>query len=248
MGLHDGHRMRMRERLRKGDVLNHEVLEILLFCALPRKNTNELAHRLLAEFGSIGQVFCASMAELEKVDGVGATLAAFLHCIGLCFEYYYDHRGRVEKLPAQYDKNDFLAYVKAVYKEIKREVLDVYALDENRKILAKERFSQDSLFNAEAEPESIAAFISRHHACGLVVVHNHPLGKPEPSDKDNYMTRKCQLICSMQNVLLCDHIIYAPTGLYSYYHEGELKTITERYSVQNVLRDAFEKDNNEGLT
>ena len=145
-------------------------------------------------------------------------------------------------IPMEYDKETFLGYVKSAYEDVNREVLDVYALDENLGILAKERFSQDSLFNAEAAPEEITAFISRNHACGLVIVHNHPLGLPEPSDKDDYMTMKCQLICSMQNVLLCDHIIYAPSGIYSYYHEGRLKTITQRYSVDSVLKNTLEKD------
>ena len=242
MGIPDGHRARIRERLSKGNVLNHEILEILLFNAVPRRNTNELAHRLLAEFGSVARIFSASMDELQRVEGIGESLASYICTIGLCYEQYYDHRVRSTHTPMEYDKNTFLGFVKEAYEMVNREVLDVYALDENRNILSTERFSQDSLFNAEAEPEALAAFLSRNHACGLVIVHNHPLGRPEPSDKDDYMTMKCQLICSMQNVLLCDHIIYAPSGLYSYYHEGRLKNITERYSVQNVLKNAIAKD------
>ena len=68
-------------------------------------------------------------------------------------------------------------------------------------------------------------------------MHNHPFGKAEVSDTDNYMTRRVQLICSTQNILLCDHIIYAPNGVYSYYLSGELPKITANYSIEAMLLD-----------
>ena len=69
MALHEGHRQRMYEKVEKDALADHEWLEVLLFGALPRKNTNELAHRLIAQFGSAIKVFFASREELQKVPG-----------------------------------------------------------------------------------------------------------------------------------------------------------------------------------
>ena len=78
---HAGHRKRLIEKLEKGMLHEHEVLEALLFNAVPRKNTNDLAHRLLAEFGSVPAVLEAPISLLKKVDGVGESVAAYIKCV-----------------------------------------------------------------------------------------------------------------------------------------------------------------------
>ena len=78
MGLHDGHRARKKEQFRRQGLdgfADHEVLELLLYYAIPRKDTNEIAHRLLQKFGSLQNVFSAPLEELAKVDGVGESAA-----------------------------------------------------------------------------------------------------------------------------------------------------------------------------
>ena len=99
MGIHDGHRKRLRERLRKENVLSHEALEAFLFNGVPRMNTNELAHKLLARFGSLANVFCASMDELQQVDGVGESLASYIYTAGLCYEQFYNHKVQPKSRP-----------------------------------------------------------------------------------------------------------------------------------------------------
>ena len=85
MGLHDGHRARKKEQFRRQGLdgfADHEVLELLLYYAIPRKDTNEIAHRLLQKFGSLQNVFSAPLEELAKVDGVGESAALFLTLVG----------------------------------------------------------------------------------------------------------------------------------------------------------------------
>ena len=82
VNVHAGHRQRMLEKLNRGELCEHELLEVLLFFAIPRQNTNEIAHRLLLEFGTIKNVFSARAEELERVDGIGKNSAGFLQCIG----------------------------------------------------------------------------------------------------------------------------------------------------------------------
>ena len=81
MGIHDGHRARKKAQFRQHGLdgfADHEVLELLLYYAIPRKDTNEIAHRLLQKFGSLQNVFAAPAEELAKVDGVGESAALFL--------------------------------------------------------------------------------------------------------------------------------------------------------------------------
>ena len=85
MGVHDGHRARKKEQFRQHGLdgfADHEVLELLLYYAIPRKDTNEIAHRLLQKFGSLQNVFAAPAEELAKVDGVGESAALFLTLVG----------------------------------------------------------------------------------------------------------------------------------------------------------------------
>ena len=106
MGMdHAGHRKRLMQKLACGALLEHEVLEALLFNAVPRKNTNDLAHKLLAEFGSVTAVLGAPMSALTKVDGVGESVAAYLRCVGtFCERYYAEYK---ERFPDMYDEKDF---------------------------------------------------------------------------------------------------------------------------------------------
>ena len=84
-GEHAGHRKRIIQKLESGTLLDHELLEIMLFSVLPRRNTNDLAHRLLNQFGSIHEVYAASMEELMKVPGIGESIAAHIRCTGIVY-------------------------------------------------------------------------------------------------------------------------------------------------------------------
>lgn len=234
MGEHDGHRQRIIQKLNSGMLLEHELLEVFLFNALPRVNTNDLAHRLLAEFGTIDGVFAAKMEDLEKIKGVGRSAAAYICCAGKIFSQYYDVK-MADLYPQKFESKEFLPYVKKAYKNLTREVLDVYLLDEDCWIIGKRRFGSVNYFNAEMHPEELTKLFVEFEPSGIVLVHNHPYGEAEISDTDDYTTRQIQLICSTQNILLCDHIIYAKNGLYSYYLGGKLKEIAADYSLSTML-------------
>ena len=234
MGAHDGHRKRIIQKIESNALLPHEFLEILLFNGVPRRNTNDLAHRLLAEFGSIPGVFAASMEQLQRVDGVGESLAAYIRVIGLCYTQY-SQVAKESPYPKTFNRDSFLPFVKKEYCNLTREVLDVYLLGEDGLIVARKRFSEERFFDVELPPEELTKLFMEYSPSGIVLVHNHPFGEATPSKTDDRMTQQCQLICSTQNVLLCDHIIYAPNGLHSYYLSGEMQRISQRYSLDSVL-------------
>ncbi len=232
MSEHLGHRQRMYEKLRAGRLLEHEMLEALLFNAVPRKNTNDLAHRLLAQFGTIRGLFDASMEQLCTVKGVGESVASYLYLIGCFYKNYYAALG--EERPKRYEVAKFQDYVKKTYAYRKDEVLDFYLLDKNGNICLKRRFTgaDETGHSVEFSPEAFTAMLVEEKPAGIVAVHNHPTGAATPSESDDLTTAKCQMACSFHNVLFCDHIIYGEGKVYSYYESGKMREISKECSVE----------------
>lgn len=230
---HEGHRNRIIQKLDSGVLLEHELLEILLFNAVPRKNTNDLAHRLLAQFHTIKGIFTASEQELESVRGVGKNVAAYLVCVGEFYKRYFESSKSIFDEP--FNPRAFLSYIKIVYEDEKVEVLDAYLLDKENKIFKRKRFSGGTSSNIVFAVEDFTQALLTYKPCGIVLVHNHPNGLAKPSIKDETTTEKCQMLCALHNVLFCDHFIYAPDGVYSYYLSGKMQKISKDFSVKNLL-------------
>ena len=233
MGEHDGHRQRLIAKIDKGALEEHEWLEVLLISALPRRNTNDIAHRLLAKFRTIPKIFSASEAELTTVEGVGKSVAAHLLTIGHFYAKYY---AKSEKyFVGKYTFAEFIPFVKQVYAKERYEVVDLYLLSASGEVFSRRRFTNEDSGTVALQPEELTRVIVEESPSGIVLVHNHPDGRAEPSETDDYTTNKCQVVCSFHNIMFCDHIIYAPDGVYSYYNSGKLKEISVEYSMQGVL-------------
>lgn len=230
---HSGHRRRLIEKAKREDLTEYEYLELLLFNAMPRRNTSDLSHRLLSKFGTIQNLFSATETELLSVEGIGESVAMYLFSIGqLCKSY-------VRKMRAgyygKYDSGRFINYLKHIPEYAKEEILDIFLLDENGYIIARKQF-EGGVEKVIVHPENFTKLLIEYLPSGVVITHNHPSGNPEPSIKDEEMTRKCQMLCSAHNVILCDHIIYGANGVYSYYDAGALKSISEDYAPDNVIK------------
>ncbi len=234
MAIHDGHRQRMYEKLEQGGILaEHEWLELLLYTALPRRNTNELAHRLIEHFGSASKVFFGSQEALEEVEGVGTSVAASIRAIGHFFiRYKYEETARYT---GKYEHQEFSNFVMQEYAHMPVEVVDLYLLGGDGRVKKRRRFTKDESEEVDVRPEEFAFILTLEEPAGVVVVHNHPSGDPKPSKKDEDTTKKCQVLCSMHNVMFCDHIICGRHGVYSYYLSGRMKEVGEEYSVDTIV-------------
>jgi DNA repair protein RadC len=218
-----------------GVLPEHEVLEALLFNAVPRVNTNDLAHRLLARFGSVPAVLGAPVRLLKEVDGVGESLAAYLRCIGtFCERYYAEYRNR---FPQTYEQKEFLAYAYREYVYLQDEVLDCFLVDRSGKILQRRRFSAGAQDFASIKPEDMTSILAVGGVAGIVVVHNHPDGRSTPSQADDELTKQVQWMCSFHNLLFCDHLVCGADGVYSYYKAGLLGGISRTCSIQQMLAE-----------
>lgn len=230
---HHGHRLRMIKRMQNGFLQEHEILEAMLFNALPRKNTNGLAHRLLAKFETIQNIFSADINSLMEVEGIGLGVASYICLTGQIVRTYCER----EELGyiGRFDSRTFMASLMKKYSGFTQEVLDVYLIDAESGISHCKRFLGKDAKRVEIDPTEFSKLFLDKGKAGVVLVHNHPDGRAIPSDADDKMTEQCQLLCSYHNMLLCDHFICAPDGVYSYYLDGKLAEISEKYSVQVLL-------------
>ena len=230
---HHGHRQRITQKLEKGVLLDHELLEVFLFNAIPRKNTNGLAHALLREFKTVRGVFSAKYDDLIKVNGIGDNIASYIVCAGQIFEKFYELEN--SGIPKTFEHKSFSSFVESEYAKARTEVLDFYFLDKDRQIFNRQRFSCSDLSSVDVEPAEISKMLSGNKPVAIVAVHNHPFGPCAPSPTDDETTAKLQTIFSFHNIVFCDHCIYGSDGVYSYYMSGKMSKYAQKYSILSLI-------------
>ena len=217
MGLHDGHRQRKKAQFLQhgldgfGD---HEVLELLLYYAIPRRDTNELAHRLLQTFGSLRSVLGASPEELQKVEGVGKNVAVFLTLLPALESRMRQDIFRDRILNSVESAGAFFLYLLA---SERREVLYQVNLDAKGKLLNYRRLSSGT---AAMTPVSVREVME--NASRVLLGHNHPSGVALPSEEDRQVTLQIQQALATLDIVLSDHIVVADGDFVSMAASGML--------------------------
>ena len=212
---------------------DHELLEVLLFNAIPRSNTNPIAHALIHAFGSLQNVFRASIRELMLVRGVGQRTAEYIKCIGLCFE-------RVNPAPKEhplyFNPKEFSAFLETEYSGKTKEELEIFCLDKLGRIFFRKKFSSGQGGEVQAEPAEISELLLVERPHTVIAAHNHPFGKCNPSAQDDLFTRQLYLMCRLHNVKLGDHIIWGRDGYLSYRSSGKLEEIRNDIREMEEIR------------
>lgn len=232
--VHEGHRKRMMEKLAAGELLQeHERLEMLLFNAYPRKNTNPVAHRLLDAFGSLKGVFEASIAQLTEVEGVGENVAAYLKCVAACAKPAYSADGTEIYLKNYADFKEFA--VKRLRAKT-QEVLELYLLDKNGKIKYIFSHTDKDAHKVVLNRDQIPSIIASVRPFGILIAHNHLTGDSGPSEEDDKFTSEILVLCNLSGVTLYDHCVYAADNdVYSYFTEGRLDSLKEKYNLDTII-------------
>lgn len=211
MSVHDGHRDRLRARFLKNglqDFDDHNALELLLFYARPRCDTNEIAHALIERFGSFSGVLDAPLEELTQVRGIGQTSAVLIKMIPSMGSYYLNCRSTLGDVLLTTEQAGAFFLPKFFGK--KDESLIIAALDDKRKVLRHTTLGDDGIVNAVTiSVRKIIAEAVSANATGIILAHNHPGGLALPSSSDKWMTRQCYQALRLINVELVDHIIVA---------------------------------------
>lgn len=232
---HDGHRQRMYFKMRSGGKMpDHEMLEILLFNAYPRKNTNPIAHSLIAAFGSIKGVLEADIKELTEVEGVGENVAAYIKCIAACAASAYG----VEDEDI-YLKNygEFKEFASRRLRKKTEETLEIYFCEKNGRVKYIYSETDSDMHRVKADVDELSKLLSTQKPCGIVIAHNHLSGACEPSEQDDKFTASMQMLCSLNSVILYDHCIYAADNkIFSYFDEGRIDKIKARFNLTEMLK------------
>lgn len=217
---HAGHRERIRARYAATggeDFLDHEFLELLLSYAIPRRDTNILAHRLLERFGSLSQVLFADTGQLMSVEGIGQSAAVFLRMQGdlvrrLSLASLADARGKVKL-------NTPLAAAKYALARLHAhpyETILAACLNSRCEVTHSKTLQRGSLTEAPIYPRVIAETALLQHAHSVLLMHNHPSGNPAPSQEDIRTTEAVRAGLAGIGVRLSDHLIVGGALVYSF--------------------------------
>ncbi|MFB0920599.1 MAG: DNA repair protein RadC [Oscillospiraceae bacterium] len=223
MGVHDGHRERMKQKLLEQglDVFDdHNVLELLLFYSVPRKDTNPLAHELLNTFGSLEAVFEAPAEELAKVSGIGENSVALLKLIPEVSRRYNMDKNRFDNiLDSSKKAGQFLA---SRYMYERDEVVYVICLDAKCKVICCKELFRGVANSAEISTRKIAELALAKNATSVIISHNHTSGIALPSREDEITTKKLKTALASMGIALSDHIIVADGDFVSMADSGLL--------------------------
>ena len=220
---HDGHRKRLRERFLKGgaDALpDYEMLELLLFAAVPRRDTKPLAKALLARFGSFAEVIAAPRERLMDVEGVGEAVVNQLKITEAAAQRLA--KAKVIGRPALSSWAALLDYCMAAMARSQREEFRVLFLDRKNVLVADEVQSRGTVDHAPVYPREIVRRALEHGASAIILVHNHPSGDPTPSRADIDMTRDIAQAAKALKIAVHDHLVIGRGGHASFKSLGLL--------------------------
>lgn len=209
----EGHRERLRGRFVKsgaGAFEDYELLEMILFSAIPRRDVKPLAKNLLTHFGSIAGILGASLEDLKKVKGISENSAALLKVVhALTQRMLFDD---IEKKPVLASWQKLIDYCHVAMAHEKREHFRVLFLNRKNQLMFDEVQQVGTVDHAPVYPREIVRRALELGATALILVHNHPSGDPTPSDSDISMTEEIIRAARALDVLVHDHIIISKNG------------------------------------
>ena len=221
MSVHDGHRERMKNKLLEAGLDafdDHNVLELLLFYSMPRKDTNPLAHELLNHFGSLEAVFEAPADELQKISGIGENTVALIKLIPeVCRRYAIDKNRSDNVLDSAEKAGKFLV---PRYLFERDEVVYIICLDAKCKVLCCKELFRGVANTAEISIRKIAELALAKNAASVIISHNHTSGIALPSYEDELTTKRIKSALSSMGITLSDHIVVADDDFISMAESG----------------------------
>ena len=227
MGIHDGHRERLRESFRKDGLAGFDsvrALELLLQFAIPRKDTNPIAHALLDSFGSLQEVFDASEEELCRVPGVGPSAATLLRLLPQILRKSAVERASEQRyLLSTADVRDYLS----PYFLYQREELSILlCLDGQKRVIKCMELSRGVVNTVNVDVRKVMEAALKLRCTGVILAHNHPDGPACNSREDDMVTTSLLQALRTVRIQLLDHVIFGRDGIFSYQDSGALKMMS----------------------
>ena len=228
---HEGHRQRMKDRFLTNGLdgfSDHEILELLLFYAIPYRDTNPLAHTLVNRYGSWMQAVNADYQDLLTVPGVTPHVASLLTIVGqTAIRYYRDiAMGAVVQL---FDIDRMIEYLIPWFLGEKDESVVLVCLDNKRKVLNTTRIFEGSVNSAQFNVRLAVQQALRDNATQIVLAHNHPNGFCFPSEADIATTKYLVEVLKPLDIRIIDHLIISEGDCLCMSQLAETQAIFQQY-------------------
>ena len=215
---HKNHRSRLKKRFLNSGLDNfepHQVLEMLLFFAIPQGDTNPTAHRLIDTFGSLNQVLDADFDDLLQVPGIGEHAATLIKFMTPAFRYYSEH---ADLAAMPFNSPDNVGdYLLGCYSGYTEEVISLLSLDSNCRILSYDIIGKGDVRTVSISTRKLVETVLSTKASCAVLCHNHPGGNALPSSEDLAATMRVAKTLSELGITLVDHFILCEGDYISLY-------------------------------
>ena len=217
------HRKRLRQRFMEGGaeaMPDYELLELLLFRAIPRHDVKPLARRLMDAFGDFNRVISAPAGRLRRIEGVGDAVITELKIVEAAARRMA--RARIIGKPVISSWDAVLDYCHTTMAHRETEQFRVLYLDRKNVLIADEEQGRGTVDHVPVYPREIVKRALELNASALILVHNHPSGDPTPSEQDIAMTAQIASACEPLGITLHDHLIIGKSCEISFRAEGYL--------------------------
>ncbi|WP_410217185.1 RadC family protein [Paracoccus sp. (in: a-proteobacteria)] len=217
------HRGRLRDRFLQGGATampDYELLELVLFRAIPRQDVKPLARRLIETFGDFNRVLTAAPSRLQAVDGVGPAVVTELKIVEAAAQRMA--RARVLHRPVLTGWQALLDYCHTAMAHREIEQFRILYLDRKNVLIADEEQARGTVDHVPVYPREIIRRALELNASALILVHNHPSGDPTPSDSDIAMTARIANAADSMGITIHDHLIIGKSRELSFRSEGLL--------------------------
>ncbi|MEM9332370.1 MAG: DNA repair protein RadC [Pseudomonadota bacterium] len=208
-----GHRARVKKKFREigpDGLEDYELLELLLFRSIPRRDTKPLAKQLISQFGSFSEVLNAPAERLAEVKGMGDGVITDLKIVKAAASAIL--RGDVRDKPLLGSWSAVLDYCRASMAFEEREQFRILFLDKKNRLIRDEVQQEGTVDHTPVYPREVIKRALDLAATAIILVHNHPSGDPTPSNADIEMTKRIDEIASSLGIAVHDHIIIAKEG------------------------------------
>lgn len=220
---HIHHRQRLYSLAEKVGIENLtdvQAMELLLTYIIPRKDTNEIAHALLDEFGTFARVLDAPISALEKVHGVGHRTAQMISFMNGFFFLYRTSANKKKDAVSFALKSKMIEFVSNYLQNCKNEQLYVFGLNSKLEVIKVSKIAEGDETTVIVMPRVLIDFISAHRPHSVVIAHSHGCNSCEPSDADYVASNKIGTILQASNVNYLDCLIVSNTDAYSFKDNG----------------------------
>lgn len=217
------HRQRLRERFIGGGAAampDYELLELVLFRAIPRQDVKPLARRLLEVFGDFSAVISAPMARLQEVTGVGMAVVQELKIVEAAAHRLAQTRVMNRPILSSWDQ--LLDYCRAAMAHQPIEQFRVLYLDRKNVLIVDEEQARGTVDHVPVYPREVVKRALEVNASAVILVHNHPSGDPTPSDADILVTNQIQDAAEVLGIVLHDHLVIGKSQALSFRAQGYL--------------------------